>query len=306
MLDIVIVNWNSGKYLLGTVKSIVLRENEANIQNIFIIDNHSSDNSLSLLPMHPKITIICNKTNLGFAKACNQGFQLCNTKYVLLLNPDVRLLDNSLKECAQFMEEHPNVDILGCQLLDDEGKITSSCARFPTPLHIFYDASGLSKILPKLFKPATLMTDWDHQTSRFVPQVMGAFMWMPQSIFKKIGFFDERYFVYFEELDFSKRLAENKGLSYFNAEIKCIHSGGGTTNQVKSFRLFLFWQSRLQYAKKHFSIFGYLIVILCTYMIEPLSRCIFFLIKGNLKGIKEVGRGYQYLTKKKKKLQPIV
>jgi hypothetical protein len=306
MVDIVIVNWNSRDYLLKCVTSILLRENEVSITSIFIIDNNSSDNSINLIPENPKITNIKNKTNMGFAKACNQGFQLCNSQYVLLLNPDVQLLDNTLKDCLQFMETHAEVDILGCQLLNDEGKITSSCARFPTPLHIFYDASGLSKIFPKVFKPATLMTDWDHQTSRFVPQVMGAFMWMRPSIFKKIGFFDEQFFVYFEELDFSKRLAKSGGHTFYNAEIKSIHSGGGTTNSVKAFRLFLFWQSRLQYAKKHFSIFGYLVVILSTYIIEPISRCILFLIKGDLKGIKEVGKGYQYLIKKKNNFQSFV
>ena len=306
MVDIVIVNWNSGNYLLNCVSSILLHENEIILRNIFIIDNNSSDNSITLLPADPKITIISNKINVGFAKACNQGFRQCHSKYVLLLNPDIQIMDNTLKDCAEFMEGHPDVDILGCQLLNDEGNITASCARFPTPLHIFYDATGLSKILPGVFKPATLMTDWDHQTNRFVPQVMGAFMWMQQSLFNKIGFFDERFFVYFEELDFSKKLAENGGHTFFNAEIKSIHSGGGTTNAVKSFRLFLFWQSRLQYAQKHFPIFGYYVVILCTYIIEPISRCILFLFKGNLKGIKEVGKGYQYLMKRNNYFQKLL
>lgn len=306
MVDIVIVNWNSGRYLLKCITSLLLPENEINVHRIFIIDNHSSDNSIAILPTHSKITIISNKSNLGFAKASNQGFKLCHSPYVLLLNPDIQLLDHTLKDCAQFMEQHSNIDILGCQLLNDKKQITSSCARFPTPLHIFYDTSGLAKISPKLFKPATLMTDWDHQTSRFVPQVMGAFMWMKQSIFSKIGFFDERYFVYFEELDFSKKLAENGGQTFFNSEIKCIHSGGGTTHAVKSFRLFLFWQSRLQYAKKHFSFFGYTIVVLCTYILEPISKCILLLIKGHFREIKEVMKGYQYLTRKKNYFQTFV
>lgn len=300
MVDIVIVNWNSGNFLLRCLESILLHENEISIGNVFIIDNDSSDNSLTVISKHPGIRIIANKTNLGFARACNQGFRLCQSKYVLLLNPDIIILDNTFKDCAHFMDVHPDVDILGCQLLNDEGNVTASCARFPTPLHIFYDASGLSKLFPNLFTPATLMTDWDHQESRFVPQVMGAFMWMKQSLFIKIGFFDERFFVYFEEVDFSKKLAEIGGHTFYNSNIQCTHSGGGTTNAVKSFRLFLFWQSRLKYAQKHFSTLGYSVVYLCTYIIEPISRCIFLLIKGNWKGIKEVGKGYQYLINKTK------
>jgi GT2 family glycosyltransferase len=299
MTDIVIINWNSADFLEKCVNSIFTTKNKAFVNTVFIIDNNSSDSSLERIEPHDKIRIIRNEENLGFAKACNQGFKLCHSTYVLLLNPDTQLLDDTLKDCAQFMDTHPNVDILGCQLLNEEGEITSSCARFPTPLHIFYDASGLSKIAPSLFKPTTLMTDWNHQTSQFVPQVMGAFMWMRPSLFEKIGFFDEQFFVYFEELDFSKRLAESGGHTFYNAQIKSIHSGEGTTNAVKAFRLYLFWLSRLQYAKKHFTAFGYSIGFLATYLIEPISRWILLFLKGDFKGMKEVAKGYQYLIKKK-------
>ena len=127
---------------------------------------------------------------------------------------------------------------------------------------------GLSKIAPKIFHPGVLMTDWDHKESRKVDQVMGAFMFMRNSIFEKLGYFDERFFVYYEELDFSKRLAQLGGTSFYNSDIKAIHIGGGTTNNVKTFRLFLNLSSRLQYAKKHFSFGGYSFVWFCTFFIE--------------------------------------
>lgn len=298
MVDIVIVNWNSGEYLMQCVSSILLRASE--VDTIYIIDNHSNDDSIALLPKDAKIKIIHNDKNVGFAKACNQGFELCSSTYVLLLNPDTKILGNTFKDCSDFMNAHPDVDILGCQLLNEKGEISSSCARFPTALHIFYDASGLSKIAPRIFKPATLMTDWDHQSSRFVPQAIGAFMWMRRSIFKKIGYFDERFFVYFEELDFSKRLADNGGHTFFNAQIKNMHVGGGSTSSVKAFRLFLFWQSRLLYAKKHFNSLQYAVVVFSTYFIEPFSRWAFLLLKGDFKAMKEVWTAYLYLIKKKK------
>ncbi|MGH2649530.1 MAG: glycosyltransferase, partial [Ginsengibacter sp.] len=229
---------------------------------------------------------------------CNQGFQLCKGNYILLLNPDAQLLDNTLSECISFMNENKHIDILGVSLLNDGGKVTHSCARFPAPLRYFYDAMGLSKIAPQIFRPAILMKDWDHKESKKVDQVMGAFMFMRNSIFKKTGYFDERFFVYYEELDFSKRLAESGGISYYNSTIRAIHSGEGTTGKVKALRLFLNLQSRLKYARKHFSSTGYSVVWICTFIIEPLTRNILLLLQGKFKEVKNVFKAYALLIKK--------
>ncbi|HET7116297.1 MAG TPA: glycosyltransferase family 2 protein [Hanamia sp.] len=300
-IDIVIVNWNSSDYLLKCIQSVFTERNELYIGKVFIIDNHSSDDSLIQLPTHHKQVIIKNAQNNGFAKAANQGFKLCTAAYILLLNPDARLLESTLEDCISFMEKEPGVDILGCRLLDDNGEISPSCARFPTPLKMFADSIGLSKISPSLFKPAILMSDWDHKTSCYVDQVMGAFMLMRHSVFGKVGYFDEQFFVYSEELDFSKRLSDIGGKSYFNTDIIAMHSGQGTTKEVKGFRLFLNLRSRLLYAKKHFNYGGYLLVGFGTFFIEPFSRIFFLLIKGNFSEIKEVIKGYQLLLAKQQR-----
>ncbi|MEO6820503.1 MAG: glycosyltransferase family 2 protein [Ginsengibacter sp.] len=295
MVDIVIVNWNSGHYLLKCIQSILENKNEKVVNKVIIIDNDSTDDSLSKINSINKILIKRNQENVGFSKACNQGFKLCNAPFVLLLNPDAGLMDNTLQDCISFMESNRQVDILGCQLLDDNGKVAPSCARFPSPISFFYEAIGLSKIAPSIFRPATVMTDWDHKESKKVDQVMGAFMFMRRSIFDKLGYFDERFFVYFEELDFSKRLSEINGISFFNVNIKAFHSGEGTTHSVKAFRLFLFLRSRLQYAEKHFGKGGFLFTKLSTYFIEPISRCLFALLKGKPGDVREVIQAYKRL-----------
>ncbi len=296
MVEIIIINWNSGNMLQQCVQSILLPANEALLKTIFIIDNHSADNSIALLPLHPKIKIIQNNENRGFAKACNQGFALATAPFVLLLNPDTRLFDNTLSDCWTFMQSRPDVDIAGCQLLNDDGSTAISCARFPTVLHMCYDSIGLAKIAPRIFTPSNLMTDWNHSESRFVDQVMGAFMFIRKEVFQKVGYFDERFFVYFEELDFSKRLAELGGKSYYTHSAKAYHVGGGTTHRVKAFRLYLNLKSRLQYAKKHFSFLGYMLVAFCTFFIEPFSRSLFLMIKGDFIGIGQLLQAYKKLV----------
>lgn len=295
MVDIIIVNWNSGRLLKKCVDSIVLSGNESLVNKIIIIDNHSSDLSIAEVVQHRKIEIIQNYENLGFAKACNQGFKCCTAPYVLLLNPDTELLDNTVGECLNFMEVNSDVDILGCQLLDHQGKVSVSCARFPTPFKMFIDSTGLSKIAPKVFSPAILMTDWNHLQSRYVDQVMGAFMFMHTDIFKKLGYFDERFFVYYEELDFSLRLSKTGGKTFYNSEIKAVHIGMGTTEAVKAYRLFLNLRSKLKYAKKNFSGMGYILVYLSTFTIEFITRLIFLMISGRFKEIKDLVKSYQLL-----------
>lgn len=297
MVDIIVVNWNSGDYLEKCVQSIFSSSSKENlIHKIFIIDNNSIDSSLRNIPVHQKIEMIHNMQNIGFAKACNQGFKLASADYILLLNPDVKLFENTISECVSFMDQRNDIDILGCQLMNDQNEISFSCSRFPSVGGIFRDSSGLSKIAPSIFKPGIIMREWNHEQSKLVDQVMGAFMFMRRSVFDKVGLFDERFFVYFEEVDFSKRLSDVGGKSFYNSDIKAIHSGEGTTSSVKAFRLFLNLKSRLQYAKKHFKFFGYASVWFCTFFIEPVSRSLFLIASGKSNELKDLWKGYKLLT----------
>jgi GT2 family glycosyltransferase len=301
MIDIIIVNWNSGDYLRKCVTSILAGAQQQDlVSQIIVIDNASEDDSILRMPHSAKIMLIQNQHNAGFAKACNQGFHQSNAPYVLLLNPDAELMANTLHDSLAFMSQHHYIDILGCQLLDEMGKVTTSCARFPTPYRFFMDALGLSYLFPRVFKPALLMKDWDHMESRVVDQVMGAFMFMRRRVFEKIGYFDERYFVYYEELDFSKRLKEAQGVSYFHASIQARHQGMGTTESVKAFRLFLNLSSRLKYAQKHFSYFGYLLVVFSVFPLELISRFFLLLFKGRLAEVNDLLKGYRLLLFGKK------
>jgi len=299
MVDIIIVNWNSDTYLMKCIDSIFNDLNNSIINQVILIDNNSTDFSLNSIDYHEKILIIKNSVNLGFSKACNQGFALCRAPYVLLLNPDTILFDNTLISCIDCMDKNMDVEILGCRLLSEDGETTASCSRFPSPINILFDATGLSKIMPRIFTPATVMTDWSHNVSRYVDQVMGAFMLIRKTTLEKLGYFDERFFVYYEELDFSKRLAAIGGKTYYNHSITAIHSGEGTTRSIKGIRLFLNLKSRLLYSKKYFSTSGFFLVWCSTFLIEPFARIFFALIQGRFQETKEIMKGFWMLIKDK-------
>jgi N-acetylglucosaminyl-diphospho-decaprenol L-rhamnosyltransferase len=296
-VDIIIVNWNSGDYLRKCLASVFTDANNIYINKVIIVDNNSTDNSLTSLVQNDKIIFINNNENLGFSKACNQGFKICTAQYTLLLNPDARLLDDTLQSCCLFMQARKDICILGCQLLDDKNSITASCARFPTAKSFFYKSIGLTNILPGVFPSPDLMLDSAHTESGYVDQIIGAFMFIRQEVFEKIGYFDERFFVYFEELDFSKRLAEAGGKSYFNVDIKAIHNGQGSTESVKAFAYFLNFKSRLAYAKKHFSQSGYALVFISTFLFEPVSRILFLLVQTKFKDAMQIAKAYKLLIK---------
>lgn len=293
--DIIIINWNSGNFLNNCINSINENQNKKLISKIYVVDNASTDNSLTGIDSSYDIQIIKNRKNLGFAAACNQGIDASNSKYILFLNPDTELHENTLIDSTIFMENHSDIDVLGIRHTDMGGITKKSCSRFPTLKNYFYDIIGLSKIFPSLFKPATIMSDWDHEDSRFVDQVMGAFMITRRSSIDTFGKFDEQFFVYYEDLDFAHRIWAGGGKVFFLYDIEVYHHGEGTTSKFHSLRLFYSLRSRLLYSSKYFSRTHYASVFFLTVLVEPITRVIFQAIKLNFDEIISILKGYKML-----------
>tara|TARA_B100000575_G_scaffold64658_1_gene49608 strand:- start:655 stop:1569 length:915 start_codon:yes stop_codon:yes gene_type:complete len=292
-VDIVIVNWNAGSYLKDCIKSIIDNKNE-NIGNVVIVDNGSTDNSLSFLPNDKSyIKIIREKINHGFGKACNIGASYTDSKYILFLNPDTKINASSINVAINFMEKEnsSNVGICGVQLKDEHG-ITASCSRFPSLLNIFSSSIGLSKLFFKLGAP---MKDFSHKSSIEVDQVMGAFFLIRTNLFNQCNGFDERFFVYYEEVDLSKRIKDLGFKSIFLADCNAYHVGGGVSQQVKAKRLFYSLRSRILYSKKYFNFLSYFAIYFLSLLVEPISRIAFSLIKLDFKAISETISAYKLL-----------
>src|SRR5687767_10511829 len=248
-LDVVIVNWNAGKQLSDCLKSIKMacRESVFHLSTCIVVDNASTDGSTDQLGTYPfPLTVIKNQENRGFAYACNQGAKSGKAEFILFLNPDVRLFPDSLAKALAFMAGPKNerVGILGIQLVDEEGVIQRNVARFPTPKSLFYQMLGLDRLWPKQY-PTHFMTDWDHLESREVDQVQGSFFLVRRKVFDELQGFDERFFMYFEDLDFAFRTKRAGWKVYYLADVQSFHHGGGTSHQVKARRLFHVLYSRM-------------------------------------------------------------
>ena len=192
-LDIVIVNWNAGALLDRCLESIAASEGrEQFLSRIILVDNASSDGSTEGLERHGLPLHLLKQTkNLGYGRAADLGARTAEATFLLFLNPDIRLKGDSLRRSLErltALEEslaRPPA-ILGVALLDEDGTVSRSCARFPSAGQQFAESLGLTRLLPEAFKP-TIMTDWDHGFSREVDHVMGAFALMRRQHYLDLG-----------------------------------------------------------------------------------------------------------------------
>ena len=241
-LDIIIVNWNAGSQLRECLESIALSSKDGfRLDQVVVVDNASFDGSLQSLDGLPlQVRTIHNLENRGFSVACNQGAEDSTAEYLLFLNPDTRLTTESLNTPIAFLQkpENQKTGIVGIQLVDEIGTVSRSCARFPTFKNMIFVMLGLNRLFPQCF-PGHFMSDWDHLNNAEVDQVMGSFFLVRSALFKLLGGFDQRFFVYYEEVDFSIRAKQKGFTSYYLTDTAAYHRGGGDVRTGESKTPFL-------------------------------------------------------------------
>lgn len=296
-IDIIIVNWNSGSLLERCIRSIYQPISEIDFK-IIIVDNNSTDESLGNLPLKNLELVIKSESNLGFAKACNLAVNKSDSEFLLFLNPDTIVSSSALESAIHFLSSVPDAGIVGVRQESEKGELVPSCSRFLRLKNLINDIFGISRILPWKIKPATIMTDWNHNNSSVVDQVMGSFMLMRRIDFVRLGGFDEQFFMYFEDMDIAKRILTLGKYSYFLSDVKIIHTGCGTSNSVKDKRLFYSLSSRIKYSRKYLGRVETFLITLLTVLPESFTRILYSLIlKGNIRDVLHTIHGYLLFTR---------
>lgn len=292
-VDIVIVNWNAGEQLRDCIESVRAYHSSL-VQKCIVVDNGSTDRSTDFLVGADDVELILTGKNLGFAAACNLGASRGSGKFILLLNPDACLLTDTLASSVRYMEDHAaaGVDILGVQLIGEDGQVQRTSARFPTAGAMLAKSIGIATLMKHWDYH---MQDWDHAETRRVDHVIGAYFLVRRKLFERLSGLDERYFVYLEDLDFSYRSALSGSSSVYLTEVQAYHKGGGTSEQVKAHRLFYSLRSRMLYAFKHFSKPAAISISTATLTLEPLTRLSMLVLRGRWREIRDLGRGYRML-----------
>lgn len=195
-LSIIIVNYNVKEFLQNLLQSIEKASANLSVETI-IVDNASDDGSIEMLHKNfPQIKLIENKKNVGFGSANNQALEIAKGKYILLLNPDTIVKEDTFSEMIKFFETHPEAGMAGCRVLNPDGTLQLACRRgFPGPWTSFTKVTGLSKIFPKSkFFARYNLTFLDENQTYEVDAISGSFMMLRNEVYKNIGGFDPDFF----------------------------------------------------------------------------------------------------------------
>jgi O-antigen biosynthesis protein len=263
-ISIVIVNYNVKDFLLQCLKSIKQASVGLSVQ-VIVVDNNSSDGSVDYLePLFPGVEFIRTPKNLGFAKANNTGFEKAYGKYVLILNPDTILAENTLKVMYDYMENHQEVGISGCKVLNPDGTFQMACRRgFPTPWASFSKLFGLQKLFPKsrLFAQYN-QTYKSIDETYYIDALIGAFMFARKSVIDETGGFDTAFFMYGEDLDLCYRASKSGWKIAYVHETSIIHYKGESTKRSSINELKHFYEAMVIFTSKHYSGSGFFLLFL--------------------------------------------
>ena len=273
LLDVVIVNWNTGDCLRMCLHSLAAADAGLDLGPTVVVDNASSDGSADRLPANPKVVLIRNPTNVGFAAACNQGARVGSAPYLLFLNPDTVLLPDTLRSVLSFMEGAGGAGygICGGLLLQPDGTLGISASRFPTLANVVTGTLGLDRAVRRWVAPRHLSVD-ELAVSRPVDQVIGAFFLVRRSLFDRLEGFDERYFLYYEEVDFCRRAASLGAPAYLLTEARLYHIGNVSAKKSGGRALFYSLRSRTLYAGRHWLLAETFSLVVFTLALELPAR----------------------------------
>lgn len=247
------VNYKVPDCLRDAIRSVLDAE-LADQTEIIVVDNASGDNSRELITSEFNcVKWIQLKTNIGFGKACNIGVQSSFGTYILLLNPDTVIANDTLKVSVDFMQSHSDTGIMGPKILNEDGSLQASCRRgFVTPLVAFYYFTGISKIFPHSKHFARYhLTYMDVEKTAVVDAVSGSFMFIPRSLFNELGGFDERFFMYGEDLDICWRVREKGYSVWYHPLTQIIHRKGRSSAKSLWRSRFAFYKAMIIFSKKY-------------------------------------------------------
>lgn len=253
-LSIIIVNYNV-KYFLHQALDSVFKSQVNFDYDVYVVDNASSDDSVEMVRQEfPQVKLIVSKENLGFSKGNNLAIRQSDAEYVLLLNPDTIIREDTLAQVVQFMDDKPDAGALGVKMYDGQGIFLPESKRgFPSPKVAFYKMSGLSRLFPKSkifgeYHLGYLSEDEIHE----VDVLSGAFMLMRKSCLDKVGLLDEDYFMYGEDIDLSYRIQKSGYKNYYYPFAPIIHFKGESTKKGSLNYVKVFYQAMIIFAQKHF------------------------------------------------------
>lgn len=250
-LSLIIPHRNRKGLLNRCLASILPAAGSLSYETI-VVDNGSSDGSQEMVKRSfPEVHLIQNRENKGFSTATNQGLRIARGNYLLCVNNDTFLYPDTLPSLVSFMETHPVAGVLGGKILNEDGTVQLSARSFPRlETALFSRGSILTRLFPRNpFSRRYLLTDWDHNSVREVDWVSGSFLMIRRPLLQEVGLFDERFFLYCEDVDYCLRAKEAGYRIYYVPDGRIIHQTAYSERNLNT--LFFHHQSMYRFYKKH-------------------------------------------------------
>jgi GT2 family glycosyltransferase len=229
-ISVVVVSWNAKDYLMDCLRSLLFPKTSQTME-IIVVDNASTDGSPeAVIEQFPEVILIRNEKNLGFAKANNIGISRSTGKYVCLINSDVIILSDCIVKLYYFMETTPSIGMLGPKILNSDRSLQSSCRRFPSLWNNFCPAIGLDRLFPaSKFFCGEHMFYFRHDKMQKVEVLVGCFLMIRRKALEQVGYLDEQFFMYAEDIDLCKRFWDAGWEVAFSPHAEAIHYRGASS-----------------------------------------------------------------------------
>ncbi len=231
-LSIVIINWNTRQLLRECLASVLANAGGLALE-LFVVDNASTDGSAQMVRENfPSVKLIENDRNRGFAAANNQALRVARGRLALLLNSDTVVLEDVLEKSVKYLDEHADVAVMGCRVLNPDRTLQPTCFEFPSLLNLFLLTSGLSRLPWPRFLGKYEMNDWKRDTERDVDVVTGCYMLVRRAVLPEVGLMDESFFFFGEETDWCESFRKRGWRVRFAPVGEIIHYGGASAKQL--------------------------------------------------------------------------
>jgi hypothetical protein len=271
-LSIIIVSWNVKDILRENLRSVFASSQNISFE-VFVVDNDSSDNTVEMVRQEfPQVKLIANFENYGFAKANNQAIKKSQGKYVLLYNPDMKCFQDTFEKMVKWMDEHKDVGVGGCRLIKEDGSDFQHVRRYPKLSDQLAIILKLPHIFPNILNKY-LRADFDYNKGAEVDSIRGSFFMIRREVIDKIGGLDERYFIWFEEVDYCREVKEAGFKVMYTPIVQCIDLKGKSFAQVPRGRAQEYFRdSMLKYFEKWHPKWQYYILKLAWPMGSLMAR----------------------------------
>lgn len=276
-VSVVVVNYNTAHLIPRMFAALEAARGALRLQ-VIVVDNASRDNSPALLRARfPEAEVLENAANVGFGRANNQALALARGRYVLLLNTDAFVSPDTLEKTVAYMDSHSKCGVLGVRLVGEDGALQPSCRYFPTPWNAFLASTGLARLFPR----SSLVDDmdWDHDSVRACDWVPGCYYLVRREVIDRVGLFDPRFFLYYEEVDHCRAVRNAGWEVIYYPFTQVVHLGGESAQsegpleragrQISALQI----ESELLYFRKHHGMAGALLAVSLTVLGALMRAC---------------------------------